>query len=156
MEIESIVRYEPSYLLHFSFDIRELVEKCEDRPEVENAESDLNIGKGISFETEDGRLRCNAKLDVVWTLKFKSEDEDEDAEFVAKCSILGAASCESSSEDEETLKGILAPNLVVFLWGKIRDLIETASMATPLDRMILPAINPVALLNRDDESDEDE
>lgn len=154
MEIESIVKYEPSYLLHFSFDIRDLVEKCEDRPEVEDAESDLNIGKGISFETEDGRLRCNGKLDVMWTLKFKGEDGD--AEFVAECSMLGAASCESSGEDEETLKGILAPNLIVFLWGKIRDLIETASMATPLDRMILPAINPVALLNRDDESEEGE
>lgn len=154
MKIESIIRYEPSFLVHFSFDTRDLIENCEERPKIEDAESDLTIDKGIFFETEEGRLRCNGEVDVTWILNFKGEDED--ARFTAECIMIGAASCELSGEDEEALKGMLAPNLVVFLWGKIRDLIETASMATPLDRMILPAIDPIALLNKDDAPEEDE
>lgn len=148
MGIESLVKYEPSFLIYFSFDARDLLTKCEDRPDVENAKSELAVDHNVFFDKEEGRLQCNGMLDVTWTLRF--EEGEEDIEFVTKCGMLGAASCECAEEDEEALKGVLAPNLVVYLWGKIRDQIERASLATPLDRMILPAINPIALLNDED------
>lgn len=154
MGIESFVKYEPAYLIYFSFDIRDLVMKCEERPDLENAKSELAVSHNISFEQEGERLRCGGTLDVTWTVIF--EEDDGNAEFIAECGMVGAASCAYIEGDEETLRGILAPNLIVFLWGKIRDLIEDASMVSPLDRIILPAIDPVALLNQDNEGGEGE
>ncbi|WP_165253635.1 hypothetical protein [Adlercreutzia sp. ZJ304] len=145
MDIESFLKYDASHLIHFSFDIRDLIENCDDKPAIEGAESKLDINRGLAFNRDGDRLLCNGSIEVTWVVVFQGERGP--AEFKAKCGMIGGASCEYDEAHEDVLKGILAPNLIVFIWGKIRDLIEMASLMSPLGKMTLPAINPAALLD---------
>lgn len=144
MSIESFIKYDDSYLIRYAFDISDLVEKCDDKPSLEGAKSNLDIKRGMTFDHVADRLTCSCKLDVEWRVVFQGERGP--AELRAECGMVGGSSCAYDLDSEDILQGILAPNTIVFLWGKIRDMIEMSSLMSPLGKMTLPAIDPMALL----------
>ena len=146
--LASFINYDASEVTCYLFDSRDVVDKGFDAFRRDEIETDVEIERGLHFHIEDTRLVCICKLDVTWNVLYRAKEGDESGKVRTQCCIAGAASCESDLDERATLENVLAQNVIVFLWGKIRDLIEASSLMSPIGKLTLPAINPAVLLEK--------
>ncbi len=153
MSIEfSPIQYGESKISRFLFDAEKAIGKGLDREDLSNCESQLEVGVKTSFSKNQDFIVCDCEIDFGWSI---SVDEESGAPDVrAECKMSSRIACPIGAASEQEIQDALSVNGVMYVWGKIRDVVENASRNFMAGALILPAINPRSIIDDMQETQE--
>ena len=140
----SPIQYGDSRIVRFVFDAERVIERNIDNQSLVAGESQLSVQVSNSFTQQDSLIICDCSIELNWTIKASAEEPDSDVRI--ECNMNGLAICPKTAAQEDEIREALAMNGVTFVWGKIRDVIESASRYSSTGLLVLPAIDPASVL----------
>ncbi len=143
MRISSI-QYGESRIARFLFDAERAIDLGIGNKELISGENQLVVQVKNSFTKHDGSVVCDCSISLNWIIKTSEEKTEPDVRI--ECKMGGLAVCPEVVAGEDEIREALAINAVTFVWGKIRDAIESASRYSSTGLLVLPAIDPRSVL----------
>lgn len=140
----SPIQYGDSRIVRFLFDADRATELKLGNKELVGGESQLTVQVDVSFAKQEGSVICDCSIDLDWAIKASGEEADPDVRI--ECKMGGLAACSETVAEESEVRDSLAVNGVTFVWGKIRDVVESASRYSSTGPLVLPAIDPRSVL----------
>lgn len=145
MSIEfSPIQYGESKISRFLFDAENAIEKGLNGESLSGGESQLEVGVKTSFSKNDDFIVCDCSINLGWSISMDEESGVPDVR--AECKMSSRVTCPISVASEDEIQEALAVNGVTYVWGKIRDVIESASRNFMTGALVLPAIDPRSLI----------
>ena len=141
---ESPIQYGESRVVRFMFDAERAIERNLSNQDLVAGESQLTARVNNSFGKQDGLVVCDCSIDLTWTITTAAENPEPDVRV--ECKMGGLVVCPEAAAEENTIREALAMNGVMFVWGKMRDVIESASRYSSTGLLVLPAIDPGSVL----------
>ncbi len=140
----SPIQYGESRVIRFLFDAERATELNLGNGELVGGESQLTARVNNSFSKQDNLVVCDCSIDLTWMITASEEDTEPDVRI--ECKMGGLVVCPEAAAEESAIRNALAMNGVTFVWGKIRDMIESASRHSSTGLLVLPAIDPGSVL----------
>ena len=140
----SPIQYGESRVIRFLFDAERATERKLGNGELVGGESQLTARVNNPFGKQDNLVVCDCSIDLTWMITASEEDAEPDVRI--ECKMGGLVVCPEVAAEESAIRNALAMNGVTFVWGKIRDMIESASRYSSTGLLILPAIDPGSVL----------
>ena len=160
-DIKAFLDYKNAELCDLAFDANPSLKNIEGKPDLSGASLSVEITRGLNIKVKGDDLDCVCNLGVSFEIRVRAANEDategsEEAILVAtgRCTMRGGATCAFDENGGELQEKVLAANTITYLWGKIRDWIELVSMASLAGKFVLPAIDPYALVEEADGSED--
>ena len=140
----SPIQYGESRVIRFLFDAERATELNLGNGELVGGESQLTARVNNLFSKQDNLVVCDCSIDLTWMITASEEDTEPDVRI--ECKMGGLVVCPEAAAEESAIRNALARNGVTFVWGKIRDMIESASRHSSTGLLVLPAIDPGSVL----------
>lgn len=140
----SPIQYGESRVIRFLFDAGRATERGSSNEELVAGESQLTARVNNSFGKQGSLVVCDCSIDLTWTISISEEDVEPVVRI--ECKMGGLAICPETAAEESVIRDTLAINGVTFVWGKIRDMIESSSRYSSTGLLVLPAIDPGSVL----------
>ena len=140
----SPIQYGESRVIRFLFDAERATECNLGNGKLVGGESQLTARVNNSFGKQDNLVVCDCSIDLTWTITASEDDTEPDVRI--ECKMGGLVVCPETAAEESAIRSALAMNGVTFVWGKIRDMIESASRYSSTGLLVLPAIDPGSVL----------
>lgn len=127
-------------------------------PLEDRTKDDLELG--VQFNTEHELIEENHVCRIVLQVRVQGESEETSpCAFSVFCSLgmticINAACFEDESQDE--IKECMDANALSLCFGKARSFLQEVASRSQLGPIVVPAINPFALVQAVKESDDGE
>lgn len=154
-DLVSSIEFKESRLINLSFDASPSLESFDSVPDMSKATYNIDVNRGYAFREESGSLLCDCTIRMKWKIYVGGEGEsDPPLAAKAECGMVAMSGAPSIArepiEDAQLARDVLVANTISFIWGKMRDWIELVSLSSPLGKLSLPAIDPYALVSKDE------
>lgn len=150
----SPIQFTSSGLSNIALRLDDVPEDIEFYKESGRINQPVNITRRYRIGEEDEKLLCQAQIVLKMNYVTIGEDGTESEPFARfECAMEASAVAPSDSDDAELAEKVLVANTLSYIWGKIRNWYEIIVACTELGQLTLPAIDPYALLDADDERD---
>lgn len=148
---KSVIQYGGFKILQADYDFLEaaaLSQEAERRTEI-------SVGAESRFDMEDSLKKCRCILGLECTCYGREAEKDDEMPAGSINLVLSGQSFAEFDDDlvDDEIKAILEANVMSYLYGRARSLIEANTVFSPGGMITLPAVLPVRAEDDDEAED---